>query len=132
MKNSLRNISRIVFVLYIGAICFLCLHNFNGVNLTKTHIMGFETDKVIHFTMFLPFMELIYLAWGKRFSSPIKCLGAILVLFIAGCILSALTELCQEWFTEVRVADVADFKADTVALMVGAAGVFLTELLRKR
>lgn len=132
MKKRGAIISRILFVIYLVAVCYLCFHSFSGVSLKHTHLFGIRVDKVIHFAMFLPFMELLYLSLGKRFTSPLKCVGAVLLLFAIGCSLAVLTELCQDWFTVSRVADVDDFKADTIALMVGAAGVFLTELLRKR
>lgn len=118
---------RILMVLYIAAVAVLCFARFRNLTEVPTTLFGLEMDKVVHFLMFLPFPPLAYLALGKQPGSPLKALGAILLLFLAGSLVAAGTEIVQN-FLPYRSADPLDFKADALALAVGSLATFVVML----
>ena len=69
MKNG-RLIARIVFLLYLAAVLYLCFGNFSDMSSVAKHFLGIESDKVVHFLMFLPFPVLFYMAFGWRTRNP--------------------------------------------------------------
>ena len=118
---------RILMILYIAAVAVLCFARFRNLTEVPTTLFGLEMDKVVHFLMFLPFPPLAYLALGKQPGGPWKALGAVLLLFLAGSLIAAGTEIVQN-FLPYRSADPLDFKADAIALAVGALITFIVML----
>lgn len=123
-----RTLIRIVFLLYIAAVFYLCFGNFSSLSGAPRHIWGLDSDKVVHFLMFFPFPILTWLALGRRPSGPWPALGLTLLLFLIGCALAACTEIVQQ-FLPWRSADPRDFSADALALALSALIVFIKMLV---
>ena len=125
---------RLLLVVYVLAVLYLCFGYFKSLPAVSRYLWGFETDKVVHFLMFLPFPLLVYGALGIR---PRAWWGALLLvagIFLAGCLLSGGTEIGQS-FLYWRSGDLHDFKADALALGISSGIVLLLEtvrLLRRR
>lgn len=118
---------RILFVLYIAAIVWLCVHNFNSLSKFPTMIAGIHTDKIIHFCMFFPFPVFSYISYERKKKSiggTLLFVGATLVL---GFILAVGTEIAQS-FLPYRTADYKDLVADSAGLLVGSAIVLVRDL----
>ena len=71
-----KTIARIVFLLYLAVLMYLCFGKFQGIPQAPHGFFGIEGDKVVHFLMFLPFPILSYFAFpfprtghGTAFSS---------------------------------------------------------------
>lgn len=130
MKRKTVIISRILMVLYIAALAYLCFGHFDISPKMPRSILGFESDKLVHFAMFLPFPILSFFAIGRDCSKLWKAILYVLAIFVAGCAIGALTELCQGMFTSYRTPDKADFKADAIALAFSSAVVLIIMLVR--
>lgn len=124
-------LSRILFVLYLAAIAFLCLTSSNSLPQLKTSFLGLPTDKVAHFLMFLPFPILFYLSSEWKADKFWKALLYTLLIFVVGCGVAAGTEYLQK-LTPTRVADKADFMADAIALGCSSLLVFIVLVSRKK
>ena len=118
---------RILMILYIAAVAVLCFARFKNLADVPTTLFGLEMDKIVHFLMFLPFPLLAYLALGKQPGGPWKALGAVLLLFLAGSLIAAGTEIVQR-FLPYRSADPLDFRADALALAAGSLVTFIVML----
>jgi len=130
MKRSSLIIARILFVVYLAAIAYLCLWNFQHLPHVSRSFFGIPTDKIVHFLMFLPYPILLYFAIGKKIGKPKMAILFILLIFISGCIIAAGTEYLQGK-TSYRTADIKDFKADSISLAIGSLIVFITDLFKK-
>ena len=128
MKKNLLILFRILLVVYLLCLCFLCFGDFSGMPHIKEKILGFDPDKVVHFLMFFPFPILAWLAMERHPSGPWPALGLTLLLFLAGCVLAAGTEIGQH-FLPRRTSDPKDFLADALALALSAFIVFLKMLV---
>ncbi len=107
---------RILFVLYIAAVVWLCLHNFKSVHDFPRTIAGIPADKAVHFCMFFPFPFLTYISYDRKkkgIGATLLFVGATLLL---GIILAALTEIAQS-FLPYRTADYQDLIADSAGLI---------------
>ena len=122
-------LSRVLLILYIAALAFLCFGQIGHLPQLQKHILGLEEDKIVHFLMFLPFPLLAYPAIGKEPDGPWKAIGQILLLFLSGCLLAAATELIQSRIP-YRSADPKDFTADSLALAISSLIVFILMLVR--
>ena len=129
MKRSIVIAARILMVIYIVALAILCFGHFDSLPRIHDKILGFDPDKFVHFLMFLPFPLLFYYAIGKNPSGPGKAIGTVLLIFLAGCVLAAATEVGQG-FLPYRSADPKDFVADTFALALISLVVFILMLVK--
>ena len=127
MKQRTIHIARILMVLYLLALTFLCLWNFSHLPDVSHKFMGIAVDKIIHFLMFLPFPMIFYLAVGKTPRKGWMLIVYILCIFALGCILGAATEFAQG-LTKYRVSDPMDFRADAIGLAVCSLVVFIVGL----
>lgn len=126
-------LSRILFFLYLAAIAFLCFMKPDGLPEMDRTIFGLPTDKVAHFLMFAPFPVLAYLAYDhvtNKFWSA--ALFAVLTLLV-GAGVALLTEYIQG-LLPYRSKDMADFRADMLALGISTLAVFIIDVcnLKKR
>ena len=129
MNKTTLLIARIVWVLYIVLVLFLCFWQFKQMPEAPRTLFGFDTDKVVHFLMFFPFPIVSGLAHGKQPSGPWKALGLVLLLFLCGSLFAAGTEIGQH-FVPYRDADPNDFKADTLALAISSFIVLIKLLVQ--
>ena len=122
-------LARIGMILYIAAVAFLCFAHFEKLPDIHKTFLGLEQDKIAHFLMFLPFPFLSYYAVGKNPSGPWKAIGAVLLIFLTGCLIAAGTELGQSLFP-YRSTDAGDFLSDACALAIASLAVFIIMLVR--
>ncbi|MBR4134092.1 MAG: VanZ family protein [Bacteroidales bacterium] len=125
MKKG-RLLARIVFLLYLAAVLYLCFGNFSDMSSVAKHFLGIESDKVVHFLMFLPFPILFYMAFGWRTRNPWHSMLMVLAILALGCLIAAGTELVQE-LIPYRAADIADFMADFLALCIASTVTFFVD-----
>ena len=125
-----KTISRAVLVIYIIAVAIACFSRFNsGIDLSSEWF-GIPKDKIAHFSMFLPYPVLMYLAFYR----PGSISGLILFLvavILAGGILAGGTELVQGML-QYRSADITDFRADCLGILTGSVITVAAGVLRHR
>lgn len=111
--------ARILFILYLAVVAYLCFGQFSDMPKVQRSYFGIDTDKIVHFIMFFPFAILGYFAVGHKFRRKWTSVLFIFALFIIGCIIAGASELGQS-LTTYRVCDPADFKADALALALSS------------
>ena len=84
------------------------------------------------FCLFFPFPLLAWLAFVPETGRGRRRAFRILVVFAAGCLLAASTEVGQALLTTYRKGDVLDFRADLAALAVSTLLVLLFDLSKQR
>ena len=126
-------ISRLAMLLYVAAVAYLCFANFSDVSNISRTIFGIETDKLVHFCMFLPFPILALWSFRAPGRTPARAVLAIVAVFLAGCLVAASTELIQGTLP-YRDADAQDFVADTVGLAAGSviSIIFITARQKRK
>lgn len=126
-------IFRMLFVLYLAAVLFLCLADFSGISVIDLNdkFLGIPKDKIVHFLMFLPFPALCFLSFKEHSVKPLQSALRVILIFTTGCLIAAGTELIQE-LTPYRVADRLDFYADSLALAVCSIAVLIFDLSKKQ
>ncbi len=80
--------------------------------------MGIKLDKIAHFIMFIPYP---FLAWTllSHNKTNLRLISKIVIIFISGAFLAAITELLQRYLTVSRDGDLLDSIADGVGIIVG-------------
>ena len=127
MMSTKTILARILFILYLAAIVFLCFMHADKLPDMQKTLLGIPSDKVAHFLMFLPFPILAFLAYDhvtNKFWSAV--LFAVLT-FAVGAGIAWLTEYIQG-FLPYRSRDLSDFRADLIALGISTLGVFITDI----
>lgn len=128
MKIRTNHISKILFCLYILAVCVLCFIKPDGLPESSFSWFGKHTDKIAHFIMFLPFPVLAHYAFvGKGHGLKLRALAVIAAV---GVMMSAATELIQGTL-EYRSFEVNDLIADLCGIAAGAIIVVLMTIKKK-
>lgn len=122
--------ARVVFVLYLSAVIYLCFGHFDNLPSVRDDIFGIPTDKVVHFCMFFPFVTLSYFAAGMKLKSIWLTILLIAALFILGSVIAAATEIGQG-LVGYRSMDPADFRADALSLMIGSVITLFIDIRRR-
>ena len=122
-----KTLARIVFLLYLAVLMYLCFGKFSGLENEPRALFGLEPDKVVHFLMFLPFPVLSYFALQRRTRKPRHSLLLTACILAAGAVLAAGTEFIQG-FIPYREADTSDFLADFLALCLAAVVILIIDL----
>lgn len=117
----------ILFILYLAGLGFACFGHFESIPEPQKLIFGLPIDKVVHFSMFLPFPLLTLAAFRSRTTKVWQSLLLTLAVFIVGCILAGATELIQG-LTDYRSCDPLDFRADSIGLALGSLAAFCIDL----
>lgn len=131
MGNRKRILERILFLLYIGAVAVLCFARFDGgLDLSST-IFGIPKDKVVHFTMFLPFPIIFCLAFYARSGRPWRLVGFLVMALALALVIAAGTEIAQAYI-KYRSADITDFRADSLGALTGAFLVLIFAVIKKK
>ena len=117
----------ILFLVYLAAVAWLCFGTFTPDPSIPRSILGYPTDKVVHFLMFLPFPILGTIAfdfrsWWRALS--LSTLAAILIAFAF--------EQLQSRITAHRITDAADLNANILGIAFGLAVAILIGLGSKK
>lgn len=126
MKRT--TIFRILFILYLAGLCYLCFGTFSSLPSVAKTFLGIEPDKWVHFCMFLPFTILLFYS----FKPKKKALASLVfvVSFIVALVFAAGTEWIQSYLP-TRACDAADFLADAVGITLCTVFVGAIEISRK-
>ena len=109
---------RILLVLYIGVIAFLCF--------------GIPADKIAHFMMFFPLPVIAFFAFGKKNEKKTGPVVASIVSITAfSCILAGITEIIQGSLP-YRSEDINDFKADCLAIIIAGLAILVYCIIMKK
>ena len=129
MKRT--SIFRILTVLYLAAVAFLCFSNFGSVRDVPLTIFGIPTDKIVHFLMFLPFPVVTFFSLRMKGAGVLRTILIIICLFALGCFLAWGTEYIQSKLP-YRTMDPADFRADSLGLICGSVITFIICLFSRK
>lgn len=121
-------LARILFVVYLAAIAFLCFMHADKIPDMQKTLFGIPTDKVAHFLMFLPFPILTFLSYDHVTKKVWSAVLFAVLTFAVGAAIAWGTEYIQGMLP-YRSRDVADFRADLLALGISTLGVFITDLV---
>ena len=128
--DKARTISRYLLILYIIAVAILCFGRFSGGIDMSSEWFGIPKDKIAHFSMFLPYPVLMYLAFYRPGSISGLILFLVAVILVGG-ILAGGTELVQGML-QYRSADITDFRADCLGILTGSVITVAAGVLRHR
>ncbi|MDO5321470.1 MAG: VanZ family protein [Bacteroidia bacterium] len=120
-------VSRILMILYILAVGFLCFNNFKDLPEAPKYLFGIPMDKIAHFCMFFPFPLLGFFSFDHQRWSAVETIGHVISLIAWGCIFAGITEIIQGMLP-YRTQDINDFKADVLAIAVSSTIVLIIDL----
>ncbi len=124
---------RILLVLYIGIIAYLCFAHVESAPKVTT-IAGLPADKVMHFCMFFPLPVIGHMAYGKKADNMAEAVKILLYLASFSCIFAGITEIVQGSLA-YRSYDMLDFMVDCMSVCVSGLMMFLIDtvtLLKRR
>ena len=124
-------LSRILFLLYLAGIAFLCFMHVDKLPDVQKFIFGIPTDKVVHFGMFLPFPILAYLAYDHLTNKLWSAILFALITLLTGLAIAYATEYVQGMLP-YRSMEMADFKADALAISISCVLVFIIDVTHLR
>lgn len=124
-------IFRILTILYVVAVAWLCFANLSKVPQMPRTLFGLPIDKVVHFLMFFPFPILAFLAYDHLTQTPWQALAALISICAIGGIFAGLTEIIQGQLS-YRTKDINDFGADCLAIGLSGLLVFIIDVLKMR
>ena len=128
MKCKACNIFRILLLIYVALVAYLCFANFRSLPDVDKYIFGIPTDKVVHFCMFFPFAILGYYAYDRKTKTVLESLYAVINACAYGCIFAGITELIQATLP-YRSEDLSDFGADCLGIGAASVMIFLINIL---
>ena len=128
MKCRAYKIFRILLLIYIAAVAYLCFANFKSLPDVEKFIFGIPTDKVVHFCMFFPFSILSYYSYSKKTETVLESLFAVINACAYGCIFAGITEIIQATLP-YRSEDLGDFGADCLGIGAASIIIFLINLI---
>lgn len=131
MTSAKTILSRILFILYLAAIAFLCFMKVDKLPQIQRLILGIPADKVAHFLMFLPFPILAFLAYDHVTDKPWRCVLFAVVNFLCGAAVALLTEYIQG-LLPYRSRDLADFQVDLLAIGASTLLVFIVDIFHTK
>ena len=132
MTKRQRTFARILFVLYLIAVAWLCFGKFGSMEDVPNSLWGIPMDKIVHFLMFFPYPILAFFAFDPLTHTIRSSLIWTALTFITGCAVAGTTEIVQARFLPYRMGDLNDFKADILALAVSSALVCLIDILKQK
>lgn len=126
----MKHVFRVLTLLYIVAVAVFCFANFSSLPVTHGRFFGIETDKLIHFSMFLPFPILVSLSFPPASRKWLARVGALMLYLLTGCVLAAVTEYIQGQLP-YRTMDPRDFVADVCGMVVAIVIVIVFWVRRR-
>ena len=124
--------ARILFVVYLLAIAWLCFWRFDSLPDVPRFFLGIPMDKIVHFTMFFPFPILAYFAFDRFTEKWWVSLLFTLGTFLTGALIAAGTEVGQARLTTYRSGDPKDYLADLLALGISSVLVLVADIWKQR
>ena len=124
-------IFRILTILYVVAVAWLCFANLSKAPQLPRTLFGLPIDKVVHFLMFFPFPILAFLAYDHLTQTPWQALAALISICAIGGIFAGITEIIQGQLS-YRTKDINDFGADCLAIGLSGLLVFIIDVLKMR
>lgn len=113
-----KQISLILFCLYIMAVAVLCFTQGEQLPELPNTWFGLPSDKVAHALMFFPFTILGYLSFTSEENSTHQKVAVLTVLIAVGCGMAYATESIQR-VLGYRAYEISDMKADMAGLGLG-------------
>ena len=127
MKAFSRIFKIVLFLVYVACVAWLCFGTFKPSSDIPRSILGFPTDKVVHFLMFLPFPILGTFAFDFRsWWRPLA-----MTTFLANVVAFTFEQL-QSRITTVRITDPQDLNANFLGITLGLLIAILIGLLAKK
>ncbi|MCQ2174574.1 MAG: VanZ family protein [Bacteroidales bacterium] len=120
-------LKRILFLLYIAAVVWICIYHFRDLSRFPRIIWGIHSDKLVHFALFFPFPILAYLSYDKTKYNTGSSVLFIIATFILGFTVAGATEYIQR-FLPYRTADYTDMRADILSIGISCLLVFIADL----
>ncbi len=127
MKCRLSDIFRILLVIYLAGVAYLCFGHFNNLPEVRQSFFGIPMDKLVHFCMFLPAPVIGFFAFAGKPKSVGESFVSLLCICSFSCIFAGLTEIVQGTLP-YRSEDINDFAADCIAIGVATVAVFFINL----
>ena len=125
-----RHLAILLFALYLAAVAYLCFLKPGSIPVLRQFIFGIPTDKVIHFTMFLPYPILAYISFRPDRKGVSIHLIAFAAIIAVGAAMSMGVERLQ--IAAGRNYDIKDFYANISGMAAGAAITLIFILARHR
>ena len=124
-------LSKLILLLYILAVAYLCFANFHKLPEVPKEFLGIPMDKIVHFCMFIPFPVLAFFAYDKLTQTPLQAFAALLCICAFGGIFAGLTEIVQGMLP-YRSQDIQDYGADLLAIGISGLLVFVYDVYKMK
>ena len=124
-------LSKLILLLYILAVAYLCFANFHKLPEVPKEFLGIPMDKIVHFCMFFPFPVLAFFAYDKLTQTPLQAFAALLCICAFGGIFAGLTEIVQGMLP-YRSQDIQDYGADLLAIGISGLLVFVYDVYKMK
>ena len=117
----------VLFCLYMAGVAWLYFSSGEVSFELPKSLFGIPFDKVVHYSMFLPFPILFTLALDFRSWWRTLSISSLLAVAIA-----FLFETLQSRITETRVTDPADLNANVLGITTGLAIMVIAGLIARK
>ncbi len=128
MKCRLYNFFRILLVVYLAGVAYLCFGHFDDLPSIQKTIFGIPMDKVVHFCMFFPAPLIGFFAFRDKPKPAGEALVSLICICSFACIFAGITEIIQGTLP-YRSEDINDFKADCLAIGIATVLTFFINLI---
>lgn len=122
-------IFRLVLLLYIATVAYLCFTNLDKVQDAPKSIFGIPTDKIVHFAMFFPLPILATFAMDRKMLKVGEAVAFFFTACSLSCIFAGLTEIIQGMLP-CRSEDIADFATDCAAICLSGVGILIYDIIQ--
>lgn len=132
MTHNQKILFRILFLLYLAGVLYLCFGRFENTPSVEWSLLGIPTDKLVHFCMFFPFPILAFLAFDRYTDTTRQTLIFVGITLVVGILLALGTEWGQAHLTDYRSGDPWDLVADTSALVLSSLLVGIWDIRKQK
>ena len=130
MRNTLRYIAILLFLIYLVLVGLICFGNPEGYPSIEFSFYGIPGDKLVHFLLFTPYPILVFMIFSGNQRSFLREFAYISAIFISGAAIAIGTETVQG-MTEYRSFEKMDLVADIAGLLFSSSLVFGYILIHK-
>ena len=132
MTRTQRNWMRVLLLLYLASVLFLCFGQFESGSEVPSTLLGIPTDKLVHFCIFFPFPILAYFSFDRYTETLRSTLLFTGITLLAGILLAGGTEWGQSHLTDYRSGDPLDFLADSISLFLSTLLVIYLDIRKQK